>query len=120
MHVITPSHNVDAFAGKFIDDILNTITAYTDAGADTIDALVTAIDSHFAPITWLARHRLNFDDPLLNFGNLLFKKSFDELLPGATENYLNATTLFPYFADGGSHSLIGRMGLTWNLFAARQ
>src|SRR5262249_34384751 len=89
---LVPAHDVDFFATQFVDDVLNSATAHTDAGTHGIDLRVDRTDSNLGAVAGLARHRLDFDNALRNFRNFHLKQSLDEFGLSTTKHDLDLVT----------------------------
>nr|AUN35879.1 hypothetical protein [uncultured bacterium] len=115
---VVPSHDIDSFAGQFIDDALDARAANADAGTDAIDLAVEAGDRDFRTISGFARQRPDFDNVFGNFGNFDFEQPPHEFWMRARQDDSNPAALLADVEDCGPHALADAVCFARNLFAA--
>lgn len=78
-----PKDNVDALAGQFVADGIDTRTANADTGALRIDALVVGFDGDFGTLARVAGDSADFKHAVCNF-RYFIGVQFDEEIAGST------------------------------------
>ncbi len=74
-----PLNDIDLFALQLADHRLHAGTAHADAGADGIDRRFVRIHRDLGPGARVAGHRLDLDDPLVDFRHFLGEQLGHEL-----------------------------------------
>jgi hypothetical protein len=97
-----PGNDVDLFALQFGDHRLNPAAAHADAGADRIDPAVVRNHRDLGPAPRIARYRADFDDPVIDFGNLLSEELGHELRMRTRQEDLRPARFLPDIIDIGS------------------
>src|SRR5262249_9063545 len=91
-----------------------------DAGADRVDVAIARADRDLRSGAWLASHRLDADDLLVDFGNFHLEELLDQALGGARENDLRTAGVALDVEHEGDNAVAGAIGLARHLLADRQ
>ncbi len=118
--VVTVADNIDPFVVQLLDNVFDSTSSDADTCPDTVNSRVAAAHGHLATVARLARNRVDLNDSVGNFWNLLLKQLLHQLGPSSTENDFDPAALGAYFSHHGPNSLIRMMRFAWNLFASRQ
>ena len=107
LHVVAVADDVDAFAGKFVDDVLDAVAAHAHARPDAIDPLVGAADGDLGAVAGLAGNGADFDHALGDFGDFLLEQALHQMRLRAAENDLHAAAGLLHFVDRRPNALVG-------------
>ena len=97
--IFRPWNDVDLFALHFLHDGLNAATFHTNACADWVDAAVVADHPDLSAAAWVACGGLDFDDPVINFGNFLREQFLHEIRMCAAQKDLRAAIFALHLHD---------------------
>src|ERR1041385_3848886 len=96
-----PGHDVDALAVQLVHDSLHARALQPDARADGIDAVITRPHRDLGAAARFARRRADFDDLLLDLGDLELEERFHEQRVSARQDQARPLRrLLDPFQDG--------------------
>lgn len=101
-------------------DAVDTAAMNTHAGADGVDAVVEALDSHLGTLTGHTGYLLDGDKAVLNLRDLTLQQTLQEGGTCAGEDNLGVVVLVVNTLDDGQHRLTLAVDISGNLLALGQ
>ena len=115
-----PLDDVDLLALQFADHRLDARTPHANAGADGVNARVVGNHGDLGARAGIPGHRLDLDDAVVNFRNLLGKQLGHEVGVAAGQEYLGAAGLFPHVQNESADTVAGGEVFARDAFVAAQ
>ncbi len=118
--IVAETNHVNVLARQFFADGFDSAAAVTHTDCDRIDLRIDAADGNLATVARFAADRLDRDDFLSEFRDLLLEQSLHQLGTRAAEDYTNSITGCTNLEHHGANPFPRVKGFPRNLFAARQ
>ena len=118
--IVTPTHNVNAFAGEFPRYVLDSIAAHSNACTYAIDSLIATTNGYFAAISGFSTDCVDSDDSFGDFRYLLLEQSLNQHRLGSRQDDFDAISGRLHFVNDRSNAGATVIAFTRNLFASRQ
>ena len=109
LHVVAPADDVNSLARQLINDVLDPISADTNARPHTIDARISTADRDFAAIARFSGDGPHLDHLLGDLRDLLLKQPLDQLRASTAEDDLDPAALLADVKERRADTLVGMM-----------
>src|SRR5579875_1294969 len=118
--IFGPGDDVDFFTAQFLDHRLHARSLHADTGADRIDVGIVGINRHFGAAAGFARALANFNDALVDFGDLLLEQFAQKIVGGARQYDRKALVREVHFGNQGADTVALAIALVGDLLLFRQ
>ena len=85
-----PGNDVDLLALELVDDALDAVAPYADAGPHGVNTLLSGANRHFTAVPGFPGDCLDFHHPVVDFRHFYFEEPAKHIFMAARNQYLRA------------------------------
>ena len=103
--ILVPLDDVNLLALQFVDHRLHARATHTDAGANWVDRRVSGNHCDLGAGAWVASHRLDLDNPVVDLRHFLRKELRHKLRPRTGKEDLRPARLAAHIVNIGAYAV---------------